>query len=53
LPDADDESLAQLALESKIDYLVTHNVRHFPADRLPAVRVVDPKTFLHILRLSP
>lgn len=53
LPDADDEALAQLAMESKIDYLVTHNVRHFPADRLPAVRVVDPKTFLNILRQSP
>ena len=52
-PDPDDEPLAQLAMESKIDYLVTHNVRHFPADRLPAVRVVDPKTFLDILRQSP
>ncbi len=53
LPDPDDEPLAQLAMESKIDYLVTHNVRHFPADRLPAVRVVDPKTFLDIVRQSP
>jgi len=53
LPDADDEALAQLAMESKIDYLVTHNLRHFPSDRLPAVRVVDPKTFLDILRQSP
>ena len=53
LPDPDDEPFAQLAMESKIDYLVTHNVRHFPADRLPAVRVVDPKTFLDILRQSP
>ncbi|MDI1315646.1 putative toxin-antitoxin system toxin component, PIN family [Prosthecobacter sp.] len=52
LPDPDDEALAQLAMESKIDYLVTHNLRHFPASRLPAVRVVDPKTFLDILRLS-
>jgi putative PIN family toxin of toxin-antitoxin system len=53
LPDPDDEPLAQLAMESKIDYLVTHNVRHFPADRLPAVRVVDPRAFLNILRQSP
>lgn len=53
LPDPDDEPLAQLAMESKIDYLVTHNVRHFPADRLPALRVVEPKTFLSILRQSP
>jgi putative PIN family toxin of toxin-antitoxin system len=53
LPDPDDESLAQLAMESKIDYLVTHNLRHFPAHRLPAIRVVDPKSFLNILRKSP
>ena len=53
LPDPDDESLAQLAMESKTDYLVTHNARHFPANRLPAVQVVDPKTFLSILRQSP
>lgn len=53
LPDPDDEPLAQLAMESKIDYLVTHNLRHFPRERLPEVRVVDPKTFLDILRQSP
>ncbi len=52
LPDTDDEALAQLAIESKIDYLVTHNSRHFPADRLLSVQVVDPKTFLDILRHS-
>ncbi|WP_395747207.1 putative toxin-antitoxin system toxin component, PIN family [Prosthecobacter sp.] len=53
LPDSDDEALAQLAMESKIDYLVTHNLRDFPAGRMAAVRVVDPKTFLDILRQSP
>ena len=53
LPDADDEALAQLAMESKIDYLVTYNSRHFPADRLTAVQVVDPRTFLDILRQTP
>src|SRR3970282_1729749 len=29
LPDPDDEPLAQLALEAKVGYLVTHNLRHF------------------------
>jgi len=53
LPDPDDEPLAQLAMEAKVGYLVTHNGRHFPSDRLPAVSVVDPKTFLSILRQSP
>lgn len=51
LPDADDEAFAQLALEAKVGYLVTFNRRHFPIDRLPAVKVVSPKEFLHILQL--
>lgn len=50
LPDADDEAFAQLALEAKVGYLVTFNQRHFPADRLPAVQVVSPKEFLHVLQ---
>lgn len=50
LPDADDEPLAQLALEGKVGYLVTHNLRHFPADRLPAVCVLPPREFLQILK---
>jgi putative PIN family toxin of toxin-antitoxin system len=54
LPDADDEAIAQLAIEVRTDYLVTHNVRHFPPDRLvAAARVVEPRTFLNILRTSP
>lgn len=50
LPDADDEAFAQLALEAKVGYLVTFNQRHFPAERLPAVNVVSPKEFLHVLQ---
>ncbi len=50
LPDADDEAFAQLALEAKAGYLVTFNQRHFPADRLPALKVVSPKEFLNILQ---
>ena len=50
LPDADDEAFAQLALEAKVGYLVTFNQRHFPAERLPAVRVVSPKEFLYVLK---
>lgn len=34
----------------KVGYLVTFNQRHFPAERLPAVKVVSPKEFLHILQ---
>jgi len=50
LPDADDEAIAQLALEAKVGYLVTFNQRHFPADRLPAVMVISPKEFLSVLQ---
>ena len=50
LPDPDDEAFAQLALEAKVGYLVTFNRRHFPADRLPALKVVSPKEFLNVLK---
>jgi putative PIN family toxin of toxin-antitoxin system len=50
LPDPDDEAFAQLALEAKVGYLVTHNRRHFPASQLPACRVVSPGEFLHHLQ---
>lgn len=52
LPDPDDEAFAQLALEAKVGYLVTCNQRHFPTDRLPALRVVSPKEFLQVLNFS-
>jgi len=33
LDDADDEMMVHLAVESRADYLVTHNVRHFTASQ--------------------
>lgn len=54
LPDPDDEAFAQLALEAKVGYLITCNQRHFPPDRLPALRIVSPKEFLQVLKsLNP
>ena len=54
LPDPDDEAFAQLALEAKVGYLITCNRRHFPTDRLPALRVISPKEFLLALKsLNP
>lgn len=29
-----------------------HNLRHFPIDRLPALKVTSPKEFLHILQTA-
>lgn len=40
----------QLALEAKVGDLVTFNRRHFPADRLPALKGVSPKEFLNVLK---
>ncbi len=53
LPDPDDEPLAQLALEAKVGYLVTHNLRHFPLDRFTGIQIVSPKEFLQLLQSCP
>lgn len=50
LPDPDDEAFAQLALEAKVGYLDTHNRRHFPSARLPALIIASPGEFLSILQ---
>jgi predicted nucleic acid-binding protein len=52
LPDPDDEAFAQLALEAKVGYLVTSNLRDYPPDRLHALRVVSPKEFLQVLKAT-
>lgn len=50
LTDPDDEALVHLAVESRVDYIVTHNVRHLrPAERL-GFRVVVPGEFLNRFR---
>jgi predicted nucleic acid-binding protein len=50
LEDADDEMMVHLAVESRVDYLVSHNVRHLqPASRL-GICVVKPREFLRELR---
>jgi predicted nucleic acid-binding protein len=51
LTDPDDEALVQLAVESRAEYLVTHNVRHLRAAETIGVRVVTPGAFLS--RLKP
>jgi putative PIN family toxin of toxin-antitoxin system len=50
LEDADDEMMVHLAVESRADCLITHNVRHLqPAVRL-GVSVMTPREFLRELR---
>ena len=50
LKDPDDEAFVQLAVESKADALVSHNLRHMePAGEL-GVNLLAPREFLAIIR---
>lgn len=50
--DADDDKILDCALEARADYVVTGNVRHFPA-RFQDIRVVLPRYFLTVLAAEP
>lgn len=50
LTDADDEAMVHLAVESRTDYLVTHNVRHLQPAVEAGVSVMTPAEFLRTLR---
>jgi predicted nucleic acid-binding protein len=50
LNDPDDEAFAHLAVEGKVDYLVSHNVRHLEPVRRQGVNLLEPREFLAILR---
>lgn len=49
LPDRDDESFLEVAVAAAAGYLVTGNVRHFPARLRAGVTVVSPAEFLQAL----
>lgn len=46
LPDADDAIFLQTALAAHADYLVTGNLKHFPAVKCHGVAVVSPRQFV-------
>ena len=46
LPDPHDEPFLEVAAAALADYLVTGNVRHFPAGARQNVRVVSPREFV-------
>jgi putative PIN family toxin of toxin-antitoxin system len=50
--DPDDDRVLECALEAKADFVVTGNIRDFPA-RYHGVRVVSPRDFLIVLGSSP
>ncbi len=45
LPHADDESFLEVALAGRAEFLVTGNLKHFPASACRGVKIVDPARF--------
>ncbi len=46
--DSDDNKFVELALEASADYLITNNIRHFPAARYQNIRIVTPSEYLEL-----
>lgn len=50
LPDSDDEAFLEVALAAQADFLVTGNLRDFPAHLRQGITIVSPRVFLDALR---
>jgi uncharacterized protein len=50
LPDPDDEVFLAVALAAQARYLVTGNLKHFPAKNRQGIQVVSPRDFLELYR---
>lgn len=50
LPDPDDEPFLEVALAGEAQYLVTGNLKHYPAKKRQGLRIVSPSEFLEIYR---
>ncbi len=50
LTDANDEFVAELAVAASAEYIVTFNIKDFKGMEAFGVKVVQPSTFLHLLR---
>lgn len=50
LDDKGDEPFAEAAMSAKAECLVTGNVKHYPAKRLPGLKVLSPEEFLKFCR---
>ena len=49
LPDPSDEAFVEVAIAAGTDFLVTGNLKHFPAERLQGVKAVAPKALFDML----
>src|SRR5271163_4624226 len=50
--DPADDKFLECAIEARADYVVTGNVRHFPA-RFQDIRIISPRQFLTALKVEP
>jgi predicted nucleic acid-binding protein len=50
LSDRDDEPFLEVTLTGGADYLVTGNLKHFPARSCRGVRVLAPRQLIDVLR---
>lgn len=51
LSDLNDEPFLEIALGGEAHYLVTGNLKHYPAEKRQGMRVVSPTEFLEIYRM--
>ena len=52
LPDRDDEPFLEVAVAAAAEYLVTGNLRHYPARARGDTRVLSPAAFLKIFQAN-
>lgn len=50
LPDPDDEAFLEVALAGSVRFLVTGNLKHYPAEACQGVEVLSPRGFIETYR---
>ncbi len=50
LPDPDDDMFLEVAIGAAVDYLVTGNIRHYPARSRGGILVISPTQFVAMWR---
>ncbi len=50
LPDRDDEPFLEVAIGGGARYLVTGNLKHYPAEKTGGIKILSPAAFLEIYR---
>lgn len=50
LPDINDEPFLEVAFGGRAEYLVTGNLKHYPANRRKGMLIVSPSEFIEIYR---